>query len=226
MAEQMAQMGREEENELVRKSAEEKDQVALSRLLIKYHPLFMRVVHDSKYGILGEDVQEIAQLYFLEAVNTFDPEKGVPFAAYLKLQIEWGLKKYLSAAYEKDMHEKEMDGRADLSRSGDREGEQVDIWDALFLQGGETTSASSAEMGGLGQHMDSFEQVEFRESLARAMGELSDRERRIVEGIYVLELPAKKVAASLGLSPSRVSHLKESALGKLRQMLGDRSGRY
>ena len=219
MAEQMAQMGREEENELVRKSAEEKDQVALSRLLIKYHPLFMRVAHDSKYGILGEDVQEIAQLYFLEAVNTFDPEKGVPFAAYLKLQIEWGLKKYLSAAYEKDTHEKEMDGRADLSRSGDREGEQVDIWDALFLQGGETTSGSSAEMGGLGQHMDSFEQVDFADALARGMETLQPRERKIVEEIYFQDRPANEVALRLGLSKSRISHMKNTALKKLRNFM-------
>ena len=225
MADQMAQMGREEENELVRRSAEEKDQVALSRLLIKYHPLFMRVAHDSKYGILGEDVQEIAQLYFLEAVNTFDPEKGVPFAAYLKMQIEWGLNKYLRAAYEKEKHEEEMDGRADLSRSGDREGEQVDIWDALFLQGGETTSASSAEMGGLGQHMDSFEQVEFRESLARAdalargMEALKHGERRIVEEIYFQDRPANEVALCLGLSKSRISHMKNTALKKLRKFM-------
>lgn len=212
-------MDREEENELVRKSAEEKDQVALSRLLIKYHPLFMRVAHDKKYGLLGEDVQEIAQLYFLEAVNTFAPEKGVPFAAYLKMQLEWGLGKFLKAASKKAQHERETDGRADLSRNGDTEGEQADIWDSLFLRGGETTSGSSAEMGGLGERMDAFEQVEVRESLKKAMGELSDRERQVIEGIYVLELPAKRVAEYLRLSPSRISHLKDSALGKLKQLL-------
>lgn len=219
MTNQAEVMDIQEENELVRKAAEEKDQLALSRLLVKYHPLFMRVTHDRKYSLLGEDVQEIAQLYFLEAVNTFEAGRGVPFAAYLKRRVEWGLDDFMKGAAAAACEVQAESLREKGKEGGSREGESVDIWDALFLKGGECISSGSADMGGLSGRTDSYEQVELKDSVHRAMESLSENERLVLEGIYILDMPAQKVAASLGLSPSRVSHLKESALKKLREQL-------
>ena len=214
---QGTEMSKEEENELVRRAAGEKDQLALSKLLVKYHPLFMKVTHDRKYALLGEEAQEIAQLYFLEAVNTFEASRGVPFAAYLKLKIEWGLRDFLAGALEKKRREKDTDGTLDgLGERSEREGDGLSVWDAAFLKGRENLSSGSAEMGGLGTRMDSFQQVDMRDALARAMASLPPGERTVVEKIYFKDCPAKEVALQLGLSASRISHLKNAALKKLR----------
>lgn len=209
----------EEENELVRRAAGEKDQRALARLLVKYHPLFMRVVHDTQYKILGDDVQALAQLFFLEAVNTFEAGRGVPFAAYLKNLLAWRLGDFVKGAVLREKNEVRTDGLLAPAGEGG-EGEPVSIWDAIFLGGGENQSPS-AELGGLGRHMDGYERIEFEDSLQRALGELSDRERQVVTGIYLQDRSAREVAEKLGLSPSRVSHIRERALGKLRALLGE-----
>jgi RNA polymerase sigma factor for flagellar operon FliA len=62
------------------------------------------------------------------------------------------------------------------------------------------------------------QQVESRETaerLAKAIGELSERDRKVILLYYERELTMKEIAAVLGITESRVSHLHASALFKL-----------
>jgi cell division protease FtsH len=57
------------------------------------------------------------------------------------------------------------------------------------------------------------------EDMEEALRALTQREREVVREIYFRECPAREAARKLNLSEGRVSKLKNSALGKLRQLL-------
>lgn len=205
----------QDENDLIRRAASaQKDQLALSKLLVKYQPLIMAAVHDWRYKELGEEAQEVAQLYFLDAVNTFDEGRGVPFAAYVKSHVYGGLKTFWLA----ELRRRARELQPDVLEEGDEENE-AGVWDAIFLAARGLSPSGSAELSGLGRHMDSYQQADFREDVEEALRALTQREREVVREIYFRECPAREAARKLNLSEGRVSKLKKSALGKLRQLL-------
>ena len=208
----------QEENELIRRAASaHKDQLALSKLLVKYQPLIMAASHDWQYRELGEEAQAIAQLYFLDAVNTFDTERGVPFAAYVKSHVYGGLKTFWLAELRRRARELKPDGMEDESGSGEEN--EAGVWDAIFLAAKGISPSGSAEMSGLGRHMDGYEQVDFRSEVEEALRALTQREREVVREIYFRDCPAHAAARKLKLSESRVSRLKNSALVKMRRVM-------
>ena len=202
----------QDENDLIRRAASAQDQLALSKLLVKYQPLIMSAAHDWHYMELGEEAQSVAQLYFMDAVNTFDTARGVPFAAYVKNHVHGGLQTFLKAEKRRQQREVQPDGMAE------HEGEEdaPAPWDAVFLASRGTTPSGSAELGGLGEHMDSYEQAELRQEVEEALRNLTQRERDVVREIYFRDCPAYAAAQKLRLSPGRVSRIRQSALRKMR----------
>ncbi|MGH9350851.1 MAG: sigma-70 family RNA polymerase sigma factor [Terriglobia bacterium] len=72
-------------------------------------------------------------------------------------------------------------------------------------------------------------QSELKDYLARAVGELPERERQMLALYYKEDLTMKEVGAVLGIGEGRVSQLHSSAMTRLRvrmkEFLGDRPGR-
>jgi RNA polymerase sigma factor for flagellar operon FliA len=64
-----------------------------------------------------------------------------------------------------------------------------------------------------------LERAEHREHLARAIAELSPRERRILALYYRDELTMAQIGAAIGVSESRVSQLRALAVSRLRASL-------
>jgi RNA polymerase sigma factor for flagellar operon FliA len=58
-----------------------------------------------------------------------------------------------------------------------------------------------------------------KEKLVRAIKELSEKEQLVLQLIFVEELDLKSIGEILGISVSRVSQIKSSALKKLRELL-------
>lgn len=67
--------------------------------------------------------------------------------------------------------------------------------------------------------LDECEANQRRKQLAAALNGLPARERQVVALYYVEELTLKQIGAALGVSESRVSQLRSQALGKLRRNL-------
>jgi RNA polymerase sigma factor for flagellar operon FliA len=67
---------------------------------------------------------------------------------------------------------------------------------------------------------------ELKECLAKAIGELPERERQLLALYYVEELTMREVGEVLGLGEGRISQLHSAALirlrGRLQEMLGAR----
>ncbi len=63
--------------------------------------------------------------------------------------------------------------------------------------------------------------VELKERLVKALNQLSDKEKLVLQLIFVEELDLKSVSDILGVSVSRISQIKTSALRKLKGLLSD-----
>jgi len=62
---------------------------------------------------------------------------------------------------------------------------------------------------------------DLREKILKAMEDLDQREKLVIQLIFYEEIPAKEVAKLIKVSTARVSQIKESALSKLREKLKD-----
>jgi RNA polymerase sigma factor for flagellar operon FliA len=62
---------------------------------------------------------------------------------------------------------------------------------------------------------------DLREKILKAIEDLDQREKLVLQLIFYEEIPAKEVAKLLKVSTARVSQIKESALSKLREKLKD-----
>ncbi len=77
-------------------------------------------------------------------------------------------------------------------------------------------SAPSQEMS----PFDAFADTQKKEHLAKAIGELSEREQLMLSLYYKEELTMKEVAVVLGVKESRISQMHSLAMAKLRSTLG------
>lgn len=66
-----------------------------------------------------------------------------------------------------------------------------------------------------------YQQTEARETLTAAVESLPERERQIVALYFVEELTMKEIGAVLGVTESRVSQIRTSAILRLRSALGE-----
>jgi RNA polymerase sigma factor for flagellar operon FliA len=62
---------------------------------------------------------------------------------------------------------------------------------------------------------------DLREKILKAIEDLDQREKLVLQLIFYEEIPAKEVAKLIKVSTARVSQIKESALSKLREKLKD-----
>src|ERR1051326_7761516 len=95
---------------------------------------------------------------------------------------------------------------------------------AVRRPGNDTESGSLMELAiepGSGPYAQ-FERSELRGELARALGQLPERERHILALYYEQELTLAEVGEVIGVSESRVSQLRTQATARLRSMLGER----
>ena len=187
------------------------DQQALAELLVQYAPLFRAEAGRNWLPYLSEDLQGMAQLYFLEAVKTYDPKRGVPFAAYLKSKVHGGISTF--AAAERRRRQREMKPEDYHPAKGEQApgAEAGNVWDAVF--------EAAAGLEAYSHDLDTYARVEVRESLKEAFKHLTDREREILVSVYVSRKSLRETAEHLGLCQQRISQLKKRLLEKLRRAL-------
>lgn len=195
-------LSQEEEQKLV-KLAARGDSQALAGLVARYAPLVLAEAHRNRLPYLTEEAHSVAQLYFLEAVRRYEPERGVPFGAFAKSIVHGGISTF--AAAEKRRREREL--RPDDYASGEGRGEPSgSVWDAIYEAAG-------------GPFPDAYAQVELRETLRLAMENLSSGEREVLVCVYVQQRTLQETADRLGVALLTVKRWKKRLLEKLREAL-------
>ncbi|HZN42093.1 MAG TPA: SigB/SigF/SigG family RNA polymerase sigma factor, partial [Actinomycetota bacterium] len=194
-----------------------------------------------------EDLTQTASLGLLNAIDRFDPDRGVPFATYAAATIVGELKRHFrdrgwalrvprnvqetAILVNRTMSSLWQDlGRAptvpEIASAADiGEDDVLQALDALQAYTTDsldapTSDASSTAAESIGQEDVSFEISEEWLSLAPALRDLPERERMILYLRFFEGKTQTEIAEELGISQMHVSRLVSQSLEKLRGQQG------
>ena len=178
------------------------------------------------------DFEQLAFEGLLQAIDRYDPLRGVPFGAFARRRIAGsivdGVAK-MSEAGAQGGHRRriEQERLRSLARDPARGADDplaelaelaVGLALGLMLEG----SSLSAGEGGADGRAGAYETLEWHQMQARLAGALADlppREADVVRNHYEHGLSFAQVAELLGLSRGRVSQLHRAALERLRKRM-------
>ena len=171
--------------------AKEKNNPAYRRKATEYFiPYIKNAVR--RYCYVPEEFEDLVQdgiLIVLESIDTFKPEKGVPFAAYVNSYLRWYYLKTYKYIRKNDL-------------SLDQEGEEGKIIEVIDT--------------GIDIEGDYFKKYDLK-YLKSIMAELTEREREVINHYYFKGQKLKDVAQALGITERTATNLKYRAVTKLRQ---------
>jgi RNA polymerase sigma factor FliA len=199
--------------------------------------------------IQRDDLTSAAMLGLLQAVRAFDPTREAKFSTFARVRIQgalldelrsrdWASRGVRQAAKQVDMETERLSnvlGRTptttELSKSlGGTDGQihrlKADVHRATVLSfDGAPVDSQRTPLDVLAihhDHLDPAEQMEQRELTAYvrdAVANLPERLRRVVVGYFLEELPMAELAAELGVTESRISHMRAEALALMAEAI-------
>lgn len=201
-------------------------------------------------GIDDADLRQVAIIGLVKAVERFDPDRGVSFATFARPFIVGELRHtFRDSGWEvsvpRSVKEAAQRVRASVEalRAETRAEPSVrDIADDAGLTVDEVLTAMDAvrvtrtkRFEAVSEpstsermqprHLETgYSEVETRELLEDVIGELDERDQRIVHARFVLERTQSEIAEEVGVSQVHVSRMLRRILAQLRQRLEDGDG--
>lgn len=200
-------------------------------------------------GEPGDDLEQVATLGLINAVDRYDPERGIAFLAYAVPTMMGEVRRYFrDTAWSirlprrlSELHlalgraSRELSQRFGSAPTPSQLAEHLGISVAEVQEGleagqsyraaslddtgGEESSSSLADRLGGADH--DLELVEHRAVLVPALAQLPERERRILIMRFFEHLTQTQIAERVGLSQMHVSRLLARTLEQLRRQLAD-----
>jgi len=217
---------------------EQRSQDARNLLIEHYLPLSRKIakmLYAKRGGLEVEFVDYLQQAAqgLIEAIDRFDPTRGVAFEAYAALRIRGAVLNSLTAMSEKyaqlslrkrlrqerveslteEMHERTP------ARDSFRELADLAVGLAIsyMLEGTGLVSVEPSPTAGGRDAYSSLEQRQLADSLRRLVEALPERERRVVFYHYYQGFSFTHIAEMLGVSKGRVSQVHSQALQLIRE---------
>jgi RNA polymerase sigma-B factor len=243
-----AQLARD--TELWRRFARDRDPAVREELVRRYMPFAKRLA--LRYRGASEsfdDLLQVASLGLLNAVDRFDPERGIPFTAFASPTILGELKRHFRdrvwtvrvprglhdrmAEVEKAITEltKELQRSPSVGEIAERlELEQTDVLEVMEANHNRRPLSldrpASAEDGEdspptewIGEEDESFELVEGRIALDAALPYLDERERLVLRLRFAEDMTQSQIAERIGHSQMHVSRILRRALNRIREQI-------
>lgn len=182
-------------NDILLTAATQGDSEALCHLFDAYAGLLHKAARQPHLACFFEDALAEARLSFLEAVQSYDQSRGVPFPGFAKARVYGDLRTLFKR--ERRRWQRELLPLAQNREDGD---------DDTFP---DTLVASS----------DEHEQLILRETLRTAMAALPKRQQQLLHMLFFEEKTQKEAAARLGISQQAAAAMKMRALKQLRRIL-------
>lgn len=198
-----------------------------------------------------EDLEQVASIALIKAVDRFDPEREVKFSTYATVTVVGELKRHfrdkgwalnvprrvkeLSLQVERAVSElNQMLGHSPTVKeiaeyTGSSEEEVVEGIEAMHAYStspldAPTDEDKSSPVNRIVVQDDSLEVLESWVSVKEILKTLPDRDRRILHLRFFKGLTQTQIASELGISQMHVSRLLAATLAKVRDRLGPVEG--
>jgi len=239
---------------LLRRFNERRDPRDREELVRLFQPLARRqAMRYSSSQAAREDLEQVAYLGLLKAIDGYDPSRGTAFSSYAVPTIVGELRRYFRdtgwcvhmprGVQELTIAVRSATERltAELRRAptipeiADRVGVPADsVFDALDADGAYSATSLDAPTGDddgaatLAERHGSldggYELAEEREAVSAAAQALTDREREVIGLRFEHELTQTQIAERLGVSQMQVSRVLRRALTRLSTVAAHQSG--
>ena len=183
-----------EEGELWRAYKERGDEAARRRIIESYQPLVFREVMPYRALPAVMDAVQEGTIGLIEAVERYDPTRGVAFSLYAVHRVRGRILDFLR-----------REGRVDLPCL-EAETEAYETAKELLVD----ERPSVAELA---------EPHALVGVLGAAMERLPARERLVLEGVTIGGARAQTMAESLGVTPAQIYRLQKNGIRRIRGML-------
>ena len=193
----------------------EGDAAARCALIERFAPLATRIARGMNVpvgAVAGpDDLESAALIGLIDAVDRFDPERGVPFEGYASLRIR-------GAVLDEVRRVDEL-GRADRRRQraaaaqGETGSYQGTVSLDELIEHGYHGGAEQDELA------ERYEAEDLRSRVRSAMTCLPPRQREVLERYYGQSLTLREAGLRMGISEARACQLHGRAIQNLRRQL-------
>ncbi len=239
-----------DEGELWRRFAGDRDPAIREELVNRNLPLAKRLAR--RYRGASEsydDLQQVASLALLNAVDRFDPARNIPFSAFASPTILGELKRHFrdrawTVRVPRGLHDRmaqvdrtisELTEKLQRSPSIAEIAEQLELEPTDVLEvleanhnrrplsldrpPGGEDSEEASPADWVGEEDKNFELVEGRAAVDAALPQLDERERLVLRLRFVDDLTQSQIAERIGHSQMHVSRILRRALAHLREQV-------
>ena len=227
-------------------------------LILEYAPLVKvvagRLCMYLGYNVEREELESNGIFGLIDAIDKFDPRKGIKFETYASLRIrgaildqirksDWIPRTVRQRQRQIDVAMREIEAETGRPATDEELAQALGITEDELLDWQGQMKATNIvslnefmETGGNDVTMDNslgsrysspeeeLDQSELKQMLADALDNLTEQERNVVLFYYYEDLTQKEIATVLSVTESRVSQLHTRALQKMRGVLGDYVG--
>ncbi|MCG2840069.1 RNA polymerase sigma factor FliA [Sandaracinobacter sp. RS1-74] len=218
--------------------------------LIRTHLSLVRKIAWHTHGRVSTalDIEELAQIgmiALIEAARTFEERGQAVFATYASVRVRGAmidaLRKQATMCRSALRRRRELNAaRATLAGQLGRPPTEKELANQLAIPLGELQEQLNATQGVRYESIDEvysdhsiwfaadepdaldhLEAGDLRAALVKAISELPEREAMVLQLYFVEELNLEEIGQTLGVGAARVCQIKKSALGKVRELLGN-----
>jgi len=182
-----------------------------------------------------DDYLQFAQIGLLEAIERFDPERGIPFEAYAERRITGAILNGTESLSEKQRQIatrltvrrerarslQQAEGAPAASDTTDPLQRLADIAVGLAIGFVLDDAASLAEAEKADTSATPYERLELaqlREQVDKLVDALPEVERRVIRHHYYQRIPFDEISRACNLSKGRISQIHHAAIERLRRL--------
>ena len=184
----------EEERRLWQAFKERGERAARQRLIESYQPLVFKTALPWRTSDVVMDIIQEGTVGLIEAAESFDWQRGVAFSLFAVHRIRGRMLNFL-----------QKEGRRDIACMDEPRTDGRSPWELL-----PDPALSVAEQTELGL---------MTEELHRALARLPQKERLVLEGVYLKSEAVAKIAEVLDVSAAHIYRLQKSGVRRVRGML-------
>ena len=190
-----------------------------------------------------EDIMQIGYTGLIVAAQNYTPLDGASFASYASIRIRGAIvdylrkssnlcrttiqikKKYNQAVEKLERQLLRQPNRLEIADELDMSEDQLIEWEAAFQANTPQSIDSVYDQFSIwftspdNNPEEEVNETELQELLKEALRNLPEREALVIQLYYVEELNVFEIAEVLEVSTGRVSQIKKSAVGQLRQFI-------